>query len=94
MIENKPDHSAEPSNNNFLYNRVDPPSKPDGMAWVFKTPKDFGMYPFKFPPLKPEDVRIRILYTGVCHSDSMTGRGKWGPRHYPICCGHEMIGEV
>lgn len=38
---------------------------------------DLQLYPFKFPPLKPEEVRLKILHTSICSSDVMTLRGKW-----------------
>ena len=31
----------------------------------------------------PTDVRIRIEYCGVCHSDLHFVRGEWGPIKYP-----------
>lgn len=42
----------------------------------------------------PNDVNIKISYSGICHSDIHTGKGEWGPKTYPICVGHEIIGEV
>ena len=40
------------------------------------------------------DVEIRILFSGVCHSDLHTARGDWGDTEYPCVTGHEIIGEV
>ncbi|GMH74676.1 hypothetical protein TrST_g3996 [Triparma strigata] len=42
----------------------------------------------------PSDVHIKIRYSGVCHSDIHCGRGDWGPKSYPLCTGHEILGEV
>lgn len=42
----------------------------------------------------PYDVHIKIRYAGVCHSDIHTAKGEWGPKKYPICVGHEIIGDV
>ena len=42
----------------------------------------------------PEDVRIDILYCGICHSDIHTARGEWGPATYPVVPGHEIVGRV
>lgn len=52
--------------------------------------------PFRFErrDLRPNDVRIRILYCGVCHSDLHTSRNDWGATVYPCCPGHEIVGEV
>ncbi|MDF1504231.1 NAD(P)-dependent alcohol dehydrogenase [Roseisolibacter sp. H3M3-2] len=42
----------------------------------------------------PTDVRIRIEYCGVCHSDLHFVRGEWGPIKYPQVPGHEIVGRV
>jgi alcohol dehydrogenase (NADP+) len=43
---------------------------------------------------RPDDVRIDILYCGVCHSDLHTARNEWGNTIYPVVPGHEIIGRV
>ena len=43
------------------------------------------------------DVRIEILYCGVCHSDLHQARDEWAPAVptvYPIVPGHEIVGRV
>ncbi|WP_035336981.1 NAD(P)-dependent alcohol dehydrogenase [Dokdonia sp. PRO95] len=40
------------------------------------------------------DVKIKITYCGVCHSDIHTVRSDWGPAMYPVVPGHEIVGEV
>jgi uncharacterized zinc-type alcohol dehydrogenase-like protein len=42
----------------------------------------------------PTDVRIEILFCGVCHSDLHTARGEWGGTIYPVVPGHEIVGRV
>ena len=42
----------------------------------------------------PTDVRIRIRFCGVCHSDLHFVRGEWGPIQYPQIPGHEIVGQV
>ena len=42
----------------------------------------------------PHDVRIDILYCGVCHSDLHTVRDEWGGTLYPCVPGHEIVGRV
>jgi uncharacterized zinc-type alcohol dehydrogenase-like protein len=42
----------------------------------------------------PKDVKIDILYCGVCHSDIHMVRSEWGPSVYPIVPGHEIVGTV
>jgi uncharacterized zinc-type alcohol dehydrogenase-like protein len=41
-----------------------------------------------------EDVRIEILYCGVCHSDLHTARNEWKNTNYPSVPGHEIVGRV
>jgi alcohol dehydrogenase (NADP+) len=40
------------------------------------------------------DVRIKIAYCGICHSDIHTGRDEWGAANYPLVPGHEIAGVV
>ncbi len=42
----------------------------------------------------PDDVEIKILYCGVCHSDIHTARNEWGGTVYPAVPGHEIVGKV
>ena len=42
----------------------------------------------------PTDVRIEILFCGVCHSDIHVARSEWGPATYPCVPGHEIVGRV
>ena len=57
---------------------------------------DANMVPYHFErrDLRPNDVAIEILYSGVCHSDLHTVNGDWGPQPYPLVPGHEIIGRV
>lgn len=41
-----------------------------------------------------EDVEIKILFCGVCHSDIHTARGEWGNSKFPVVPGHEIVGKV
>ncbi|MCC7385760.1 MAG: NAD(P)-dependent alcohol dehydrogenase [Deltaproteobacteria bacterium] len=40
------------------------------------------------------DIRIEILYCGICHSDIHQARNEWGAGHFPMVPGHEVIGRV
>ncbi|WP_113662310.1 NAD(P)-dependent alcohol dehydrogenase [Pedobacter nanyangensis] len=40
------------------------------------------------------DVKIEILYCGVCHSDLHTARNEWHNTVYPNVPGHEVVGKV
>lgn len=57
---------------------------------------DAYMVPYHFErrDLRPNDVSIEILYSGVCHSDLHTVNGDWGPQPYPLVPGHEIVGRV
>ena len=52
--------------------------------------------PFSFQRREPgpKDVRIEILYCGVCHSDIHTVRNEWNNTIYPALPGHEIVGRV
>ena len=52
--------------------------------------------PFTFDRRDPgtDDVRIDILFCGVCHSDLHTARGEWPGTVYPNVPGHEIVGRV
>ncbi|MFI5844665.1 NAD(P)-dependent alcohol dehydrogenase [Catenuloplanes sp. NPDC051500] len=41
---------------------------------------------------RPHDVRIEVLYCGICHTD-LHYVGPWG-RDYPVVPGHELVGRV
>ncbi len=43
---------------------------------------------------QPKDVKIKITYCGVCHSDIHTVENDWGNSKYPVVPGHEIVGEV
>ena len=42
----------------------------------------------------PTDVRIEILYCGVCHTDLHHVRNDWKGTVYPCIPGHEIVGRV
>jgi uncharacterized zinc-type alcohol dehydrogenase-like protein len=47
--------------------------------------------------LRPKDVLIDVLYSGICHSDIHTARDEWNavmPTVYPSVPGHEIVGRV
>lgn len=43
---------------------------------------------------RPNDVVVKILYCGVCHSDLHQARNEWKNSAYPMVPGHEIIGRV
>lgn len=44
--------------------------------------------------VKKNDVKIKITYCGVCHSDIHTVENDWGNAKYPVVPGHEIVGRV
>jgi alcohol dehydrogenase (NADP+) len=52
--------------------------------------------PFEFQrrDLRELDVRIDVLFCGVCHSDLHTARDEWRNTIYPVVPGHEIVGRV
>lgn len=52
--------------------------------------------PFTFERrlLDSHDIKIDILYCGVCHSDIHTARNEWKNTSYPAVPGHEIVGLV
>ena len=42
----------------------------------------------------PADVKLDILYCGVCHSDIHQSRNEWHNTLYPCVPGHEIVGRV
>ena len=44
--------------------------------------------------VKDDDVKIDIVYCGVCHSDIHTVQNDWGGTKYPVVPGHEIVGRV
>lgn len=68
----------------------------DAVAWALLDPKgDLVQYPFKFPALGDDEVRIKITYTSLCQSDIHMGRKLWFDGIvYPIVPGHEVVGRI
>ncbi len=60
------------------------------------TAPDKPVAPYQLDRREPgeDDVEIKILYCGVCHSDIHTVRNEWGGTMYPVVPGHEIVGKV
>ncbi|XP_059624098.1 8-hydroxygeraniol dehydrogenase-like [Cornus florida] len=52
--------------------------------------------PFKFSrrATGEKDVKFKVLYCGICHSDLHCIKNEWGFSMYPILPGHEVVGVV
>ncbi|MFN2542086.1 MAG: NAD(P)-dependent alcohol dehydrogenase [Chthoniobacterales bacterium] len=57
---------------------------------------DSPLAPFSFTrrDVLPRDVKIDILFCGICHSDIHIARNEWGGTIYPCVPGHEIVGRV
>lgn len=41
-----------------------------------------------------DELVLKVLYCGICHSDIHTVREEWGPASFPLVPGHEFVGEI
>lgn len=65
-------------------------------AYAAQSPTD-KLSPFEIQrrSVGPTDVKIKILFCGVCHSDIHMTRNEWSSESiYPMVPGHEIIGKV
>ncbi|GKE71542.1 probable cinnamyl alcohol dehydrogenase 6, partial [Tanacetum coccineum] len=51
-------------------------------------------YTFKRRVNGADDVAIKILYCGICHTDIHHVKNDWGITMYPVVPGHEITGVV
>ena len=61
------------------------------VAWA---PNELKMETVQVGPPKTGEIRIRIVASGVCHSDLFFLRGGAGPDVFPCILGHEGAGIV
>jgi alcohol dehydrogenase (NADP+) len=78
-----------------LFAQHDLESKSPARGYAAKS-ADGILTPWEFErrALREDDVKIEILYCGVCHSDIHQVRGEWGPTPRPHVPGHEIAGRV
>ncbi|KAL2250001.1 UNVERIFIED_CONTAM: putative cinnamyl alcohol dehydrogenase 6 [Sesamum indicum] len=51
-------------------------------------------YTFKRRENGKNDVTIKILYCGICHTDLHHVKNDWGITMYPVVPGHEIVGII
>jgi uncharacterized zinc-type alcohol dehydrogenase-like protein len=56
--------------------------------------KPLQVLAFKRREVGKNDVKIKILFCGVCHSDLHFARNEWHFTVYPAVPGHEIVGQV
>lgn len=75
-------------------------SNADGNVKAYGAPgadKPLGPMAISRREVGPDDVKIDILYCGLCHSDIHQARNEWAstlPTAYPCVPGHEIVGRV
>ncbi|KAH0996013.1 hypothetical protein GBA52_019877 [Prunus armeniaca] len=65
-------------------------------GWAARDSTSGHLSPFNFSrrATGDEDVRFKVLFCGICHSDLHSIKNDWGFSIYPIVPGHEIVGEV
>ena len=53
-----------------------------------------GPFDFSRREVGANDVKMEILYCGVCHSDIHQVKNEWGGSNYPLVPGHEIVGRI
>lgn len=53
-----------------------------------------GPFSYQSRELRDFDLRLEVLYCGVCHSDLHQARDEWRNTIYPVVPGHEIVGRV
>jgi len=65
------------------------------VAYAVDGPKEkFHRWNITRRNLKDHDVKVEIMYTGVCHSDIHQARNEWNISKYPMVPGHEILGKI
>jgi S-(hydroxymethyl)glutathione dehydrogenase/alcohol dehydrogenase len=64
-------------------------------AVLHKVNRPLRVQELELPPLRPGQILVKLVYSGVCHSQLMEVRGKRGfDRYLPHLLGHEGSGVV
>ena len=67
--------------------------KTKGFA-VFEQNGHFQPYEFSRHDMGDNEIEIKTLYAGICHSDLHHVFADWGKEEYPMVPGHEIVGQV
>lgn len=55
---------------------------------------DLESIQFTLPEIPSQEVDIKVINCGICHSDLSMIDNEWGSTTYPLVPGHEIIGQV
>ena len=61
---------------------------------ALKAKEPLTSFTFERRELRPRDVALEILFSGICHSDIHQAREEWGAAIFPMVPGHEIVGRV
>lgn len=48
----------------------------------------------ELPALGAKEVKIKVAFCGICHSDLSMLNNEWGFSQFPLVGGHEIVGEI
>ncbi|XP_043712839.1 cinnamyl alcohol dehydrogenase 1-like [Telopea speciosissima] len=64
-------------------------------GWAARDPSGIlSSYTYTLRNTGPEDVFIKVICCGICHTDLHQIRNDLGMSNYPMVPGHEVVGEV
>ncbi|XP_078168516.1 putative cinnamyl alcohol dehydrogenase 5 [Carex rostrata] len=84
---------AAPRNEKKIAPEEEHPRKAFGLA-AHDSSGVLSPFPFSRRNNGDNDVSIKILYCGICHSDLHSLKNEWQNSIYPIVPGHEIVGEI
>ncbi|MFG6149415.1 zinc-dependent alcohol dehydrogenase [Halobacillus sp. B23F22_1] len=65
------------------------------MGLYLKNPSDLELKEFEsIPTLQNDEVKIKLIYGGICGSDVNVFKGMIEHASYPVLPGHELVGEI
>ncbi|KAK8626897.1 hypothetical protein V6N13_134527 [Hibiscus sabdariffa] len=64
-------------------------------GWAARDPSGIlSPYTYSLRSTGPEDVFIKVICCGICHTDIHQAKNDLGKSNYPMVPGHEVVGEV
>ncbi|KAL6013309.1 cinnamoyl-Coa reductase [Asimina triloba] len=65
------------------------------VGWAARDPTGIlSPYTYTLRRAGPEDIVIKVLFCGICHTDIHQIKNHLGMSNYPMVPGHEVVGEV
>jgi hypothetical protein len=63
-------------------------------ALVYEGPRQMNIRQVPIPDIQPDEVLIRVVYSGICGSELSGYEGKNSLRRPPLIMGHELSGTI